>query len=263
METIRNSDVVLAFVGLQLSDEHEEHDRVDLNISNDQTEYVNQLLKLNPNVVVVLINGGSLSINRIKENAPAIVEAWYPGEQGGNAIADVLFGDYNPAGRLPMTYYKSVDDLPPFDDYEVTRGRTYLYFQGEPLFPFGYGLSYTSFKYGDLSIDRKDARSSDTMNVSFSVENTGPRDGDEVAQLYVHDVESSVKQPIRQLRAFKRIHLKKGEKQTVTLPFAVKDLAFWDDAKKKFVIEPGQFDVMVGASSADIRLKDSIVVAGD
>ncbi len=263
MDAVKNSDVVVAFVGLQLSDEHETFDRHTLDISNDQTEYVKQLLKLNPNVVVVLINGGPVSINWIARNAPAILEAWYPGEQGGNAIADVLFGDYNPAGRLPVTVHKSVDELPPFDDYDVTKGRTYKYFPNEVLYPFGYGLSYSSFEYGGISIDRKSAGAADTINVSFDVKNTGARDGDEVAQLYVHKTESAEIRPIKELRGFKRVFLGKGESKTITLPVAIKDLAFWDDKAKKFVIEPSNYEIYVGASSKDIRLRDTIAVSGE
>jgi len=263
MDAVRNSDVVVAFVGLQLSDEHETFDRHTLDISNDQTEYVKQLLKLNPNVVVVLINGGPVSINWIAQNATAVLEAWYPGEQGGNAIADVLFGDYNPAGRTPVTFYKSVDDLPPFDDYEITNGRTYKYFTKEVLYPFGYGLSYTSFEYGNLSIDKKSAGPADTINVSFDVKNTGARDGDEVAQLYVRKTESAEIRPIKELRGFKRVPLKRGESKTVSLPVAIKDLAFWDDKAKKFAVEPGNYEIHIGASSKDIRLKDVIAVSGE
>jgi beta-glucosidase len=263
MKAVKESDVVIAFIGLQLGDEHETFDRHTLDISNDQTEYVKQLLALNPNVVVVLINGGALSVNWIAQNAPALLEAWYPGEQGGNGIADVLFGDYNPGARLPYTMYKSVNDLPPFDDYEVSKGRTYMYFDKEPLFPFGYGLSYTTFGYGSLALDRKRAGASDTLNASVSVENTGARDGDEVVQLYVRDVNPAVKRPIKRLRGFKRIHLKKGETQTVTIPIAVKDLAYWDTKEKKFAAVPGDYEILVGASSSDIRLKDTFTVTGE
>ncbi|HOX28169.1 MAG TPA: glycoside hydrolase family 3 C-terminal domain-containing protein, partial [bacterium] len=263
MKYIKESDVVIAYIGLQLGDEKETVDRHDLDISNDQTEYVKQLLSLNPNVVVVLINGGPLSINWIAANAPAIVEAWYPGEQGGNAITDVLFGDFSPAGRLPMTYYASVDDLPPFDDYVIEKGRTYMYFEKTPLYPFGFGLSYTTFGYDGLTIDRKSAGPSDTIKVGFNVQNTGARDGDEVVQLYVREIDPQVKRPLKQLRGFKRIHLKKGEKATVELPIAVKDIAFWDDVAKRFKVEPGRYEILVGASSADIRLKDTVSVSGE
>ncbi|MFA6449115.1 MAG: glycoside hydrolase family 3 C-terminal domain-containing protein [bacterium] len=260
LETIKNSDIALVFLGIGLDQEREGIDRADLDLPFDQREYIRQVYAANPKTVVILISGSPLSINWIKDNVPAIIEAWYPGEQGGNAIADVLFGDYNPAGRLPFTFFKSVDDLAPFDDYEVTHGRTYMYFTKEPLYPFGYGLSYSGFEYGDLSIDKKKAKESDTVNVSFNVKNTGDADGDEVVQLYIHNVESPVIQPAKQLRGFKRIHLKKGETTTVTLPLLVKNLAFWDDRTNKFFVEPGAFDILVGASSNDIKLKSKIEV---
>ncbi|MEW6201977.1 MAG: glycoside hydrolase family 3 C-terminal domain-containing protein, partial [bacterium] len=165
MQAVKDSDIVIAVMGYRLEHEHESIDRVSLDLPEGQTEYIRAIMAINPNVVVVLINGSPVSINWIAENVPAIVEAWYPGEQGGNAIADVLFGDYNPAGRLPFTFYKSVDDLPPFDDYEVSRGRTYMYLEKEPLYPFGYGLSYTSFEYTNIILDKETADEGDTMQV--------------------------------------------------------------------------------------------------
>ena len=213
MKAIKESDVVIAVVGLQISDEHETFDRHTLDISNDQTEYVKQLLALNKNVVVVIVAGGQVSINEIAQNAPAIIEAWYPGEQGGNAIADVLFGDYNPAGRSPVTFYKSVDDLPAFDDYEVAKGRTYMYFQKDVLFPFGFGLSYTKFEYGKLAIDKKTTGPADTVNVSLNVKNTGARDGDEVVQLYVREINPAEKRPIKHTPAASSASISKKAKR--------------------------------------------------
>jgi len=263
LQSIRDADVVIAFMGLQVGDEKEGIDRWSLDLPSDQEAIVQQVKELNPRVVVVLVTGSSLSINRINQDIPAILHSWYSGEQGGNAIADALFGDYNPAGRLPMTFYKSVDDLPAMDDYEISHGRTYMYFEKEPLYPFGYGLSYTTFSYGELSMDRKNAASSDTVKVSVKITNTGGRDGDEVAQLYVRALDAGNDRPLKQLRGFQRIHLKKGESKIVTLPLAVNDLAFWNDKTKSFKVIPGRYDILVGASSADIRQKDMIVVSGD
>ncbi|MFH1539936.1 MAG: glycoside hydrolase family 3 C-terminal domain-containing protein [bacterium] len=261
MKMIKNSDVVIAVMGISTDLEREGMDRPDLDLPYDQTEYVKQVMSANRNTVVVLISGTSLSINWIDENVPAIVQAWYPGEQGGNAIADVLFGDYNPGGRLPLTFYKGVEDLPPFDDYEVPKGRTYMYFEGKPIYPFGHGLSYTEFEYGDLVIDRKEVGAEDSVTVSFNVTNAGGRDGDEVAQLYVRDVESIVKQPLKKLRGFERVHLKKGETKKISIPLEMSDLGFWDEKTKQFIVEPGEFEIQVGASSSDIRLMDSITVS--
>lgn len=260
MKMIKNADVVIAAMGYWRDHEHESRDRADIYLPEGQDEYMQAITSLNKKTAVVLINGSAIAINWMKENIPAIVEAWYAGQEAGNGIADVLFGDYNPAGRLPFTFYKSNDDLPPFDDYEVSKGRTYMYFDKEPLYPFGYGLSYTKFAYDGLSISSKNLTKSDTLTVSFNVKNTGGRDGDEVAQLYVRDIESSVKQPRMQLKAFKRVRIKKGETKKVTLTVPIKNLSFWDEKTRDYIVEPGEFEIMVGASSADIRLKDKIVV---
>ena len=148
-----------------------------------------------------MVAGSSLAIDWINENIPAIVNAWYPGEQGGTAVAEVLFGDYNPAGRLPLTYYNSINELPSFDDYDITKGRTYQYFTGKPLYPFGYGLSYTSFAYKNIHI----VDSGDRLNLNFTVKNTGKRDGYEVAQLYVKFPELDIVTPLKQLKGFKKV----------------------------------------------------------
>ncbi|MFA6449915.1 MAG: glycoside hydrolase family 3 C-terminal domain-containing protein [bacterium] len=258
-DKIRNSDVIIAFMGIGQEDDREGSDRDNIDLPLGADEYIQQLRELNGNIIVVLINGSPLAINWMKENIAAIVEAWYPGEQGGNAIADVLFGDYNPAGRLTMTHYKGLGDLPPFNDYEISRGRTYMYFKNEPLFPFGYGLSYTTFKYSGLSFDRKTAGAADTVKVSLKVVNTGSRDGDEVVQIYVSD-KTGPDRPVKRLRGFLRVNVKKGETKTVSIPIYVKDFEYWNDAKKKFEVLPGKYEIQVGASSADIRLKDTITV---
>jgi beta-glucosidase len=260
LDTMKNSDLVIAFLGIGLDQEREGIDRKDLDLPHDQEEFIEKAYAANPNLVVVMISGSPMSINWIAAHAHAIVDAWYPGEQGGNAIADVLFGDYNPAGRLPFTFYKSVGQLPPFDDYEVPKGRTYMYFEGEPIWAFGHGISYTKFEYSNLRLGKKTARASDAIEVSFDVRNTGGMDGEEVPQLYVRDVESSVKQPIKMLRGFRRVSIKKGATATVTIPLAIADIGYWDEKAHAFAVEPGDFEIEVGASSADIRLKDRITV---
>ena len=252
--------MVIAVVGIGIEHEREGQDRTDLNLPYGQTEYVRQIMDLNPNTVVVLINGSPLGINWIQDNAPAIVEAWYPGEQGGNAVADVLFGDYNPGGRLPVTFFKSVEDLPAFDDYDVTHGRTYQYFKGEPLYPFGYGLSYTKFEYKNLKADKTTAAPGDTITISIDITNTGASDGDEVAQLYVRPPESTETRPQKQLKGFQRIHLKKGETQTVTFKLNTADLGFWNESEKAFKTDPGEYEIQIGASSGDIRTNIGFVI---
>jgi beta-glucosidase len=195
-------------------------------------------------VVVVLLSGSALAVNWANDNAPAILEAWYPGGEGGDAIADVLFGDYNPAGRLPVTFYKSVDQLPPFTDYSM-QNRTYRYFKGDPLYPFGYGLSYTKFNYGKLKLAKQGVNAGEPLQVSVDVTNAGEREGDEVVQLYLTDVAASVPVPIRTLIGFERISLQRGEKRTVTFTITPRQMSLINDGGKR-VIEPGAFLVSAG-----------------
>jgi len=238
-------------------------DRDDLNLPGVQEKLLQALHATGKPVVLVLLNGSALAVNWASEHLPAIVEAWYPGEEGGTALAEVLFGDYNPAGRLPVTFYKSLADLPPFDDYRMA-GRTYRYFRGEPLFPFGYGLSYTTFAYSNLRLSARTIAPSETLTVSVDVQNVGQLAGDEVVQLYVSDIAASVPVPIRQLAGFMRLHLATGEKQTVTFTLAPRQLSLIDDAGRR-VIEPGEFQVAVGGrqpAPADLVKKSAAVLIG-
>jgi beta-glucosidase len=255
----KNSDVTIVVLGANKSIEMEGRDRSTLELPTDQQQFIQDIYKANPKTIVVLIAGSSLAVNWIQENIPAIVNAWYPGEQGGNAIADVLFGDYNPAGRLPLTYYKSTDDLPAFNDYEVFNGRTYMYFQKKPLYPFGFGLSYSGFSYLNIRIDKPSIMAGDSVSVSADIKNTGKFGGDEVVQLYLQQKSATVKLPQKQLKAFKRISLKIGESQTVSFILCRKDLAYWND-KNEFVLDPGEFNIQLGASSEDIRQEVSFSV---
>src|SRR5258705_7498326 len=173
-------------------------DRTDIALAGDQDEVIKEVQALGKPVVVVLLGGSALAVNWANEHVPAILDAWYPGEEGGSAIADVLFGDYNPGGRLPVTFYKSVDQLPPFTDYRM-QGRTYRYFTGDPLFPFGFGLSYTTFEYDKLKLTSSRLKAGDSMKIGVEVTNSGSRSGDEVVQLYLTDVAASVPVPLRSL----------------------------------------------------------------
>ena len=165
-------------------------------------------------VVLVLTSGSALAVNWAAANIPAILQIWYPGQEGGTALAEILFGDYNPAGRLPVTFYQSVEQLPPFEDYRMS-GRTYRYFEGQPLFPFGYGLSYTQFSYTNLQLPGL-IKAGDKLKLTARVQNTGKVAGDEVVQLYVKDQTASVPVPICALQGFKRIHLNPGEQRAVS-----------------------------------------------
>jgi len=253
VEAAKKSDVVVLVLGLNQRLEGEEMpiqvdgfkggDRTHLNLPKTQSDLMEAMKATGKPVVLVLINGSALSINYAAENMDAILTAGYPGQEGGNAIADVLFGDYNPAGRLPVTYYKSVDQLPAFENYDM-EGRTYRYFRQTPLYPFGFGLSFTHFAYSDLNL-QKEAKMGENIKVSVKVTNAGDRDGDEVVQLYLTDEKASTPRPIRQLEGFKRITLKKGESQTVQFELEPRQLSMIND-KNKQVVEPGYFTITVG-----------------
>lgn len=249
-----SSDITIAVLGMNRNFEGEGQDRRNLSLSKDQDLFIKEIYKANPNTIVVLEAGSSLAIGWINENIPAVIDAWYPGEQGGTAIADVLFGDYNPAGRLPLTFYNSVEELPSFDDYDLTKGRTYQYFKGKPLYPFGYGLSYTNFSYRDLQVKEIDGK----VNANFIVKNAGKMDGDEVAQLYVKMPELPVPTPIKQLKGFARTHIKQGASEKISLEIDRSQLRYWDDKLSKFMVPKGKYTIMVGASSEDIRLQQTI-----
>jgi beta-glucosidase len=182
------------------------------------------------------------------------------GQKGGDAIADVLFGAYSPGGRLPYTVYESPDQIPSMDEYDITKGFTYMYFEGKPVYPFGHGLSYTTFEYSGLTLSSKSIGGNGTLTVRVNVRNNGKVAGDEVPQLYVRDVQASVKRPKLELRGFERISLRPGEQRTVTFTLPAEKLAFWDERRHAFVTEPGAFDVLVGASSEDIRLRSQFEV---
>jgi beta-glucosidase len=251
------ADVVVAVMGLSQLIEGEEGqregveagkrstgDRSELRLPGVQDALLQAVEATGTPIVVVLLNGSAVAVNWAQEHAEAVVEAWYPGEEGGTAIADVLFGDVNPAGRLPVTFYQSVDQLPPFRDYAMA-GHTYRFFTGEPLYPFGHGLSYTTFAYRDLTLSEDEVEAGTCVDVEVTVENTGDRAGDEVVQLYVRDDAASVPVPIRQLKGFRRIHLEPGEQQTVRLCVMPMDMAMVSDAGE-WVIEPGTFSIFVG-----------------
>ena len=256
----RSADVALVYVGTDQRIEQEGRDRKLLGLSGNQEALVEAVFAANPRTIVVEMSAGSLNVPWIKQHISAILQAWWPGEEGGHAIADVLFGDVNPAGRLPHTVYSSEAQVPPQDEYDITKGFTYMYLNGEPLFSFGHGLSYTTFKYRNLKLSADTIKTDGQLKISVDVKNTGKRAGDEVVQLYVHQVKSSVKRPVKELRGFQRISLQPGETKTVSLPLAAGELAFWDEKIHGFVVVPGLVDVMVGASSSDIRMRARLEV---
>ncbi len=256
----QEADAVVLVLGLSAQLEGEEMtvrepgfrggDRTDINLPARQQALLEAVAATGKPVVLVLLSGSALAVNWANENVPAIVQAWYPGEEGGAAIADVLFGDYNPAGRLPVTFYKSVEQLPPFENYAM-EGRTYRYFKGEPLYPFGHGLSYTRFVYTGLSVSPR-VSPTDTVTVSATVENAGRVAGDEVVQLYVTDVEASVRVPVRSLAGVERVNLKPGERRVVTFALDPRQLSVITD-DGRMVVEPGEFRVTVGGKQPGFK----------
>ena len=250
----RQADVAIVVLGLSAALEGEEMtvstegfrggDRTDIALPKGQEALLKAVSATGKPVVLVLLNGSALAVNWANDNVPAIVDAWYPGEEGGTALADVLFGDYNPGGRLPVTFYKSVDQLPPFTDYSM-QGRTYRYFKGEPLYPFGFGLSYTKFKYDNLKLSANKINAGAGLTITAEVQNVGEQAGDEVVQLYVTDVAASVPVPIRSLAGVRRVFLKPGEKQKISFALTREQMSIIDDSGKR-VVEPGEFLVSVG-----------------
>lgn len=261
VELARSADVAVVCVGTTTAIEHEGRDRKSLGLSGRQEELVLAVIAANPRTIVVQMSAGPLTVPTLAAQVPAMLQAWWGGEEGGHALADVLFGNVNPAGRLPHTVYASEAQVPPLTEYDISKGFTYMYLNGDPLFPFGHGLSYTTFAYSRLRLLTSTIKTDGTVTVSVDITNTGQRAGDEVAQLYVHAVASSVVRPAKELRGFQRLTLQPGEKRTVNYTLPAATLAFWDEKTHAFLVQPGAFELMVGASSADIRATAVLEVA--
>ena len=204
-------------------------------------------------VILILCSGSAIGLSAEVGLADAIIQAWYPGQAGGTAVADVLFGDYNPAGRLPVTFYKATEQLPDFEDYSM-QGRTYRYFEGEALFPVGYGLSYTSFEIGKARLSQKRIRENESVSLKLTVENTGKLDGDEVIQIYIRKLQDK-EGPLKTLRAFKRFHLRAGEKKDVTFHLQNDHFNFFDTESNTMRVMPGEYEILYGASSMEKDLR--------
>jgi beta-glucosidase len=275
VDQVKKADVAIFVAGLDAKWEGEElssrvgidgfykGDRTTIELPAIQMQTIQALQKTGTPIILVLMAGSAVAFDGMDKDLPAILEAWYPGQRGGDAVVDALFGDINPAGRLPVTFYQSTEDLPDFRDYNMKakNGFTYRYFKGEPLYPFGHGLSYTRFEYSDLKIDKTRIGEKDDIQISVQVKNTGDYDGDEVVQVYAKDLESDQVMPVKQLREFKRISLKKGEQKTIDFTLnAAEDMRYYDAFHKQYMVEPGGFEIQVGASSRDIRLKKTITV---
>ena len=268
----RESDVAIVFIGNKPtclgpfggqcppSEGKEAVDRKAIELEPAQNQLVQAMVRANPKTIVVLKSSFPYSMNAVLQAAPAILHLAHSGQEEGNGLADVLFGDYNPAGRLVVTWPKSLNDLPPMMDYDIRKGRTYMYSKAEPEFPFGYGLSYTTFEYSNLKTSADTVPGSGAITVSVDVKNTGKRAGDEVVQLYVKYNDSAVERPIKQLRGFQRVTIGPNQTQTVKIPLKGSDLAYWNAEKHSFVVEAGKIDVLVGASSADIKVQKTVGV---
>jgi beta-glucosidase len=273
LEAARNADVVVFVGGLTGDVEGEEMDvnypgfaggdRTDLRLPASQRKLLEALAETGKPVVLVLTAGSAMAVDWADENLPAILMAWYPGQRGGDAVADVLFGDENPAGRLPVTFYREAEKLPPFEDYSMQE-RTYRYFTGSPLYPFGHGLSYTEFEYADLELDRAQAGADDSVQVSLRVKNTGSRAGDEVVQLYLQPVDSGRPGAVKELRGIKRVTLQPGETQSISFEIVPsRDLRHYDVDRDAYAVDPGKYEVQAGSSSSDLRLRTSLTVAAE
>lgn len=251
VEIAKKADVAVVVLGESRELVEENRDVASLDLKGNQVDLIKAIQETGTPVVCVLLNGRPLSINWIDENVPAIVEAWFPGEAGGNAVADVLFGKYNPAGRLPITVPRSVGQLPFYYNQKPSTIHRYVSEKDTPLYPFGYGLSYTEFSYSNLKLDKNTIKKDGIVTISVDVKNTGIRDGEEVVQLYINDVYGSVTTPKITLKGFKRVKIRKGETKTITFKLTSEELAIWNREMKK-VVEPGEFEVMVGGNSVKL-----------
>ncbi|MFO7444984.1 MAG: glycoside hydrolase family 3 C-terminal domain-containing protein, partial [Ignavibacteriaceae bacterium] len=261
VDAAKKADAVIMVMGLSPRLEGEEMkvevkgfhggDRLTLDLPETQSKFIKKIHSLGKPVILVLLNGSAVAVNWENENLPAIIEAWYPGQAAGTAIADVIFGDYNPAGRLPVTFYKSVNDLPDFRDYDM-KNRTYRYFTGEPLYPFGFGLSYTTFEFNNLELDKDNILKGEIVSISVDITNTGKLKGEEVVQLYVKSDKD--KNSIKTLKGFKRISLNPGETTKVSFEITPEKLSRWIDGEG-FQVEEDNYTLMIGSSSSDRDLQ--------
>jgi len=242
------------------SEGREAVDRDNISLEPSQEDLIKRIYKVNPNVVVVLVSSFPYTINWAQDNVPAIIHITHNSQELGNALADALFGDINPGGKLVQTWPDSLSQLPTMMDYDIRHGRTYMYFKGKPLYPFGYGLSYTTFQFTNFKTSATKLNTDGEIIVSIDITNTGSRAGDEVVQLYVQHIGSKMARPDKELKGFLRITLKANEKRTVTLPIKAENLAYWDIKLKKFIVEKDKIQVLIGSSSADIKGQQTVVI---
>ena len=255
-----NADLILYVGGITPAQEGEGFDRDSIELPEVQQELVQALQATGKPMVMVNCSGSAIALPWEAEHLPAILQAWYPGETGGQAVAEVLFGEVNPSGHLPVTFYRGTADLPAFTDYSMTN-RTYRYFHGKPLYAFGHGLSYTTFEFESGKLNSKKIAPRGTAKITFTLSNTGQRDGDEVTQIYYRHVDSKVPQPKLSLCGFRRVSVKSGKATQVTIEIPTERLRYWNVVKKQYMVEPGNYEFLVGAASDDIRLKLPMTIA--
>ena len=250
----KSSDLVIMVLGTYDYIESEGRDRTQTDLPLDQKILLKTVYEVNQNIILVLVNGSTISLPWASKNIPAIVEAWYPGQSGGKAIAEVLFGDINPGGKLPMTFYKNINQLPPFDDYDIRKGRTYMYLKEDPLYPFGYGLSYTDFSFTQISINNEQFSINDTIKVNFTLQNIGSRNGSEVPQVYIEH------SGVKKLKSFKRVFLESKESSEIFFKISISDLERWDSLENKFSVPKGEYTIYLGTSSSDLPFSQNLSV---
>jgi beta-glucosidase len=257
------ADVIVYVGGITPAQEGEGFDREAIELPEVQQTLIRALQATGKPMVMVNCSGSAMALTWEDEHLPAILQAWYPGQEGGRAVGEALFGDVNPSGHLPVTFYRATTDLPAFTDYSMA-GRTYRYFSGKPLYAFGHGLSYTTFTYEDGKLANQRLAVDDTATVTFTVKNSGERDGDDVAQLYFRHVDSKVPQPKQALCGFRRVSLKRGETTRVTIEVPTQRLRYWDAEAKRYVVEPGKYEFLVGRASDEIKvvLPFAVVTSG-
>ena len=268
----KNSDIAIVFAGTNANYESEGFDRKDLVLPNEQDDLIKRVAEANPNTIVVLTTGSPVLMDDWLNNVDGLIEAWFAGEQAGSAIVEVLLGETNPSGKLPMTFPKRWEDCSAFDSYKKLDGTTiyedgiyvgYRHFEKnniKPLFPFGFGLSYTTFKYNDLKLSSKDVNHNDKLLVKLSVKNTGNVNGSEVVQLYIKDIQSSIDRPVKELKGFKKVNLNPGEEKVVEFTIDKNALSFFDPKTKEWTAENGEFEILIGSSSQDIKLKEKFTL---
>ncbi len=271
IDSLPDADVSILFIGLnhEKNMDAEDTDKTSFKLASSQIQLVKNTIRQNKNTIVVLINGSPISMEEWIDEIPVLLEAWYAGMEGGRAIADILFGDVNPSGKLPITFPKRLSDSPAhksdktfpgadkvfYDEGIFVGYRHFEYNDIKPLFPFGYGLSYTTFKYSNIKMENNRVSGNETIRVSVELENTGNNEGAEVVQLYLHDMESSLPRPFKELKGFKKIFLKPKQKETINFELYREDLAFFDEEENDWVVENGTFKILIGSSSEDIRLE--------